>query len=155
MSDLTTKPVRRIGLSFSDEEAVIVEIQRLRKGNTRAGHWTLAQVCDHLERSIRSRMQPGPFPPNTPEQVARRAEFEQVLATGRIPDGITAPDSMQPAPGCGDEAIDACIECLRQFRAFAGPVAPHRLFGHLSEADARRLNLIHCAHHLSFLLANE
>jgi hypothetical protein len=73
------------------------------------------------------------------------------MAGWKLPDGISAPDSMMPPAGCGDEAIDAFITTLTNFKSFPGPIAPHRLFGQLSDADARRLNLIHCAHHLSYL----
>ncbi len=151
MSEVTAKPSRRIGLSFADEEAVIADIQRLRKGYVRAGSWSLAQICDHLDKGIQLRMKPGPFEPDTPEQEARKAMRKQILTTGELPDGIAAPDYMQPPADCADNSIDACIARLREFAAFKGPIAPHRLFGRLPEADARRLNLIHCARHLSFL----
>jgi hypothetical protein len=96
-------------------------------------------------------MQSGPFPANTPEQDGRHAMLQQVLASGRLPDGIEAPASMMPPEDCPDDAVDAFIATLKEFKAFPGPIAPHRIFGHLSEADARRLNVIHCAHHLSYL----
>ena len=58
---------------------------------------------------------------------------------------------MTPPPVCGDDAIDSFLATLERFKKFPGPIAPHRLFGHLADADARKLNLIHCAHHLSYL----
>lgn len=152
MSNATSKPARRIGIHFIDEECVVMEIQRLRDGHDRAGNWTLAQVCDHLDKGIQARMKAGPFPPNTPEQDARKAMFATILATGQLPDGIEAPDFMQPPATCDDASIDACIVRLREFATFNGPIAPHRLFGHLAQDEARRLNLIHCARHLSFLI---
>lgn len=146
-----TQPQRRY-LNFGDIDQVIAEIRRLRKGYVKAGNWSLPQICWHLDAAIQARMQPGPFPPNTPEQDARRPAFEQVLATGRLPEGIVAPEPMVPPPDCGDAAIDACLQRLEQFKRFAGPIAPHRIFGHLKDDEARRLNLIHCAHHLGFLV---
>ena len=79
------------------------------------------------------------------------ARQRQILASGRLPDGQTAPDFMTPPTDCGDDAIDAFLARLEQFKNFPGPIAPHRLFGQLSDADARTINLIHCAHHLSYL----
>lgn len=151
MSNTTSPPSRRRGLSYENEEAVINDIQRLRSGYAKAGNWTLAQVCDHLDRGTKARMAPGPHEPTTPEQAARKSMVEQILATGELPDGIQAPDFMQPPADCGDEAIDRLIARLREFARFTGPIAPHRLFGHLPEQQIRRLNLIHCARHLSFL----
>jgi hypothetical protein len=97
-------------------------------------------------------MQKGPFPPNTPEQDARRPVFEQVMRSGQLPSGIDAPSQAVPPPDAGDSAIDDFIKTLTRFKNYREPIAPHRIFGHLSDADARRLNLIHCAHHLSHLV---
>jgi hypothetical protein len=143
---------RREGLSFADEDAAIADIEQLREGNARTGGWTLGQVCWHLDKTIQARMQPGPFPPNTPEQDARRPIYEQVMASGKLPQGLIAPEHLVPPGDAGDESIDACITTLRQFKNFKGPIAPHRLFGHMSDADAHKQNLIHVAHHLSHLV---
>lgn len=142
---------QRRKLHFRSEDEVILDIETLRRGYTRHGNWTLAQICNHLDKGIQSRMKPGPFPPNTPEQDARRTMAQTILSTGTLPEGIGAPDFMQPPADSGEESIDACIGRLREFKTFAGPIAPHRLFGHLPDDEARKLNLIHCAHHLSFL----
>ncbi len=138
-------------LNFNSEDDVIADVNALRRGYGQAGAWSLPRMCHHLECAVRFRMQPGPFPPNTPEQDGKLAMFRDIMATGRLPSGIVAPDAMLPPDDCGDRAIDALIVALSEFKRFTGPVAPHRIFGHLPDADARRLNLIHCAHHLSYL----
>jgi hypothetical protein len=145
------RAARREGLQFKSDDDVIAEVNRLRRGYTQAGAWSLPQVCYHLDKATQLRMQPGPFPPTTAEQAARREQLHNVLATGRLPEGLQAPSPMQPPPGCGDAAIDAFIVTLERFANFPGPIAPHRLFGQLIDADARRMNRIHCAHHLSHL----
>lgn len=142
---------RRRTLHFKTEDDVIADVRNLRKGYTQAGHWTLPQVCWHLNVGVQARMKAGPFPPNTPEQDARKPQILQVLASGQIPNGIVAPPAAVPPADAGDQAIDDLIASLRQFKTFPGPIPPHRLFGHLNDADARKLNLIHCAHHLSYL----
>jgi hypothetical protein len=142
---------RREQLRFKSEDDVVADVNRLRRGYARAGAWSLPQVCCHLDKSMQYRMRPGPFESTTPEQAARGDQLQQILTSGRLPDGQAAPDFMTPPPDCGDAAIDAFLARLEQFKNFPGPIAPHRLFGHLSDADARRINLIHCAHHLSYL----
>jgi hypothetical protein len=145
------KPPRRRVLQFNSEDEVIGEVKRLRQnGCEPAGRWSLAQACWHLDRATQARMRPGPFPPNTPEQDARAAMFAEILRNGALPDGIQAPDEMTPPDACADDAIDGFLATVERFKAFPGPIAPHRLFGKLSDADARRLNLIHYAHHLSY-----
>jgi len=138
-------------LRFNSEDDVIAEVQKLRHGYTQAGSWNLPRICWHLNVGVQNRMKAGPFAPNTPEQEARQGQIRQILASGRLPSGIAAPEGAVPPPDAGDEAIDALLASLEQFKKFPGPIPPHRLFGHLADGDARTLNLIHCAHHLSFL----
>jgi hypothetical protein len=59
---------------------------------------------------------------------------------------------MQPPANVPESTIDDLIASLKQLKAYKGEIAPHRLFGHIPDAEARKLNLIHCAHHLSYLV---
>jgi hypothetical protein len=149
---LDPKHARR-DLSFANEDEVIADVEKLRRGHVRLGGWTLEQICWHLEQGVRYRMAPPPHPANTPEQNARAGVLKQVLASGKLPGNIIAPDPMVPPKNVGPEAIDSFIQSMREFKAFPGPIAPHRVFGKIEpESDARRVNLIHCAHHLSYLV---
>ena len=139
-------------LDFATEDDAIAEVERLRRGcSPVAGKWTLEQACWHLNAAVLYRMKQGPFPPNTSEQDSRAGALQQVLTSGKLPPGINAPDDMIPPAESDARAVDALITSLKQLRDYKGKIAPHRIFGHLSDADARRLNLIHCAHHLSKL----
>jgi hypothetical protein len=144
---------KRRKLRYADEAAVIADVNELRRGYRQHGTWTLPQICWHLAAGVRSRMAPcpNPMPANTPEQDALRPMFEKVMAAGELPSGLPAPDRMMPPADPGDAAIDDFIAAMKQFAAFPGPIAPHARFGNLPDAEARRLNLIHCAHHLSHL----
>ena len=75
-----------------------------------------------------------------------------MLASGKIPDGLISPDAMTPPADTPDSAVDDFLTTLKRFEAYRGELAPHRLFGNMSDADRRRHQLIHCAHHLSFLV---
>jgi hypothetical protein len=106
----------------------------------------------HLNQATMGRMKPGPHADDTPEQIGRRPLLQQVLATnGYLPDGIAAPDPLQPPADAPESVIDDLVASLRQLKSYKGEIAPHRLFGRIPDVDARRLNLIHCAHHLSYL----
>ena len=143
---------RRPNLSFATDEDVIADVTRLRRGYAKSGGWTLPQACWHLAKTTEMRMKRGPFPDDTPEQVARRPVLEKALASGQLPDGIVAPPDFTPPADCGEEAIDLFVDTLRRLSAWREPIAPHRLFGRIADDDARRLNRIHCARHLSFLV---
>lgn len=147
-----TSPARRIGLQFKNEDEVIADVSHLREGYERAGSWSLPQTCWHLEKTVLSRLRPGPFDDDTPEQTQRKAAIPQLLAAGALPHGIVAPSDVVPPEDADDSSIDALIAALKRLKAFKGEIAPHLFFGRLRDADARQLNLIHCAHHLSYLV---
>jgi hypothetical protein len=132
----------------------IADVRTLCKGYAQAGNWTLEQVCWHLNFATRMRMKPGPFEPNTPEQDARAPIFAKVLAEGKLPPGLVAPDTMVPPTDADSSAVTQLVDALEKLKSFPGPFAPHRLFGHMSDADSRRQILIHAAHHLSYLAPN-
>lgn len=142
---------RRSDLAYTTEDEVIDEVNRLRRGYVQAGSWSLPQICVHLDKALQFRMQPGPFPPDTADQAAKKSLIPDILAAGKLPEGIKAPEPMLPPADCGEASIDSFLATMEKFKHFPGPIAPHRIFGHLTDADARRLNLIHCAHHLSYL----
>ena len=143
------KSGRRL-IRFASEDDAITDVRRLRQqGYTQVGTWSLPQMAWHLNRAVLPRMKPGP---DAPEQIARKPLAQHVLSmNGYLPDGIVAPPEMAPPADAPEASIDELIASLEQLRDFKGEIAPHRLFGKLPDADARRLNLIHCAHHLSYL----
>lgn len=145
----------REDLQFASENEAIADIERLRLGYEQRGGWSLPQVCWHLHKTVQNRLRPGPHDPDTPEQQARMPIVEQMLASGKLPQGIIAPEDLTPPADVGEEAIDVCIATLGQLRDHRGPLAPHRLFGTLPDDLARKQNLIHIAHHLSHLVPHD
>jgi hypothetical protein len=150
---LEPKLKRRENLRYASDEDVAADVRKLRNGYTRAGAWTLPQACCHLDLAMKARMQPGPFPPTTPEQEARRPMMREILASGQMPDGLQSPEPFLPPPSeqCGDDAIDSFLATLEKWKSYPGPFAPHRIFGQISPDEWRALNRIHCARHFSFL----
>src|SRR5205085_6426867 len=115
-------------------------VRRLRSDACeQSGQWSLPQVCHHLTQSLNWSMRPGPFPPDTPEQQASTPRLEQILASGRLPDGLQAPDHMQPPLDAGDAAVDTFLTTLKQYAQYEGELAPHRLFGRRSRDVIHRL----------------
>lgn len=149
---IPTAPPRRGGLRYENVDQVIADVKNLRRGwEHTAGQWTLAQACWHLGFAMRASMTPGPDVPETPEQLAMKPRKDAILAAGRLPMTIQSPERALPPPDAGEEAIDSFLATLEKYKSYPGPFAPHRLFGKLTDDEARRLALIHCAHHLSYL----
>jgi hypothetical protein len=149
-----TATIQRRKLNYTNVDAVIADVQSLRKGYTQNGNWTLPQICWHLSTVIERTGHPA-TEPATPDQQKRRPMFEQILATGLLPAGrIDAPETVLPPANCDDAAIDAFLATLRKLAVYPEKTASHRLFGPMTADQYKRQSLIHCAHHLSHLTAN-
>jgi hypothetical protein len=144
--------MQRRPLTFTNFFDVIADVNHLRRGYTPGGNWTLAQVCRHLDIAMTNAMRPGPYPENTPIQNQNRPALEDILETGMLPEGIPATAEGVPPADAPESAIDNFLVTLKKYEAHTDAYAPHRLFGDMKRFEARKLALIHCAHHLSHLL---
>ncbi|AMV40514.1 DUF1569 domain-containing protein [Planctomyces sp. SH-PL62] len=145
-------PGRRT-LQFQDFQEIHADVERLLKGHTKLGAWSLSQVCDHLAATTRRAVE---TPADAPQDLSLRvgdARRDQVLTSGILPEGIPMPaGAAAPEDGDPREAAGRLREALAALEASPGPAAPHRLFGPLTKDQWRRLACIHCAHHLSFII---
>ena len=138
-------------LKFADTDAAAAEVERLRKGYTATGEWTLPQMCKHLDMAIRYSMKPAPERKNE-ITFLQWVQLKLILGFGQIPSGIYAPKRIIPPDDTPDSAIDGFLGALREMDEFKGEFAPHPRFGKVKRKDYVRLHLIHCAHHLGFLM---
>ena len=129
------------------------EVERLRRGHTTVGNWTLAQICRHLA-TVCSRVVDLPAStPRDPSLELGEERKREVLETA-----VSPKDCPRLRASCREGGLDEGEEAenLRQaiayFQSSPGPVAPHRLFGPLTRDEWHRLQCIHCAHHLSFAI---
>ncbi|MDB5296207.1 MAG: hypothetical protein JWO31_2190 [Phycisphaerales bacterium] len=141
---------RRTELNYPGAAAVVADLRRLRRGYARTGAWSLEQACWHLRAATEAVLRP-PAGPATPEQAAARPVLEQVLA-GAYPPGLDAPGPFVPPADAGPGEVDALVETLGRLVAYPHPTAAHRRFGPVTRDELVRLVLVHCAHHLGFLV---
>jgi hypothetical protein len=153
---MTRSTLSRRPLDFTNLAAVLTDVEALHAGGYRtAGNWDLAQCCGHLAGWVSFPVVGFPIKPFPwlVRVTVGRFLAGQVLKTRRFPAGGWTVKETVPAAG-GDEA--AAVERLRRsvaaFESHAGEYLPSPLFGKLSPAEWRQFHLIHCAHHLSFLL---
>ena len=146
--------MRRRQLTFHNRDDVLAEVERLRSGYTRLGRLDLAQICTHLADTCDGYVNgfnvEGPWYMRCLlAPVARRI----VLTFNWIPAGVRVPDSFMPRPGIDlEESMARLRRNLEQFDAHPGEYAPHPFLGGMTRPQYRKLNLLHCAHHLSFLI---
>jgi hypothetical protein len=64
---------------------------------------------------------------------------------------VPGPPEIMPTDTLGArEEAEGLRAAIAHYQASPGPVVAHRIFGPLTKAEWDRLQLIHCAHHLSF-----
>lgn len=137
-------------LALSDFDAVLRETANLQSnGYDRAGNWSLGQVCTHLALAIESSLD-GFARLNA--TFVDRSLLELVFKKQRMRTGVPMPEGL--APEAADDAagvgrLQAAIDRLRTHR---GDMRPHPYFGPIMRDEWLQFHLIHCSHHLGFLL---
>lgn len=156
--------VTRRTLTFNTLDEVLADVERLQvKGYTATGKWDLAQVCQHLAEWVRFPVQG--FPKMNPvfglifwmlRKTVGRKKLEGYLANKSFPAGKpTMPATVFPPGMAAQKATELLHASVVALQQHTGPVYPSPLFGAMTYDECVQMQLIHCAHHLSFLVPNE
>jgi Protein of unknown function (DUF1569) len=145
-------PGRR-SLSFGNFDEIMPDVKRLLQGHTTVGNWSLAQICRHVATVMRRVVDLPASTPQDPSLWVGEEQKRQIFDSGMLPEGIQGPAVVMPTEAFGErEEADGLRQAIEHYKASAGPAIAHRLFGPLTKAEWDRLTLIHCAHHLSFVV---
>ena len=151
----------RRDLTFATFDDIVLDAENLlARGYDRAGNWDLAQCCGHLAEWMRFSLDGYPKVPLLlrPVVAVMRATLgtgmlKKIITTGKFDTGGRTLKETVFAPGGNDAAAVAKLrETVERFKAHAGPFHPSPLLGQLTRGGWVRVNLAHCAHHLSFLV---
>ena len=144
-------------LHFADFAAVRAELDRLARGYDQAGNWDLAQACDHLNFFITGSLNGHRFKvPWLFKVLFGRLVLRRILSGRKMKTGVFTPQ--KPLPESGGDATAAVANLkatLARFEQHQGEFHDSPFFGHLTPDQWRDLHLIHCAHHLGFLLPRD
>jgi len=155
-----TKPARR-SLRFESLDDVLRDAEGLlATGYTKTGSWSLGQVCGHLAAWFRYQM--DGYPP-TPlllrpmfwvaRNIVAKWMMKKMFAHGQMKPGMaTIPQSVMPADADDAAGVAELRDAVARWKAYTGPLQPSPLFGHCTREQWFKGHLIHCAHHLSFLV---
>lgn len=150
---------RQLRLNSLDE--IIADAENLHtRGYEKTGQWDLAQICNHCACWVRYPMDGFPQPPwyLKPLLVVLKhtlmKKIEKQMKQDRtFPKGVsTAPMTVFPAGQDESSAVLNLKNELLRMKTFAGPMHPSPLRGLLSKDEWVQTHLVHCAHHLSFLV---
>lgn len=141
-------------LRFDHLDDVVREAESLlAAGYTRAGQWSLGQMCDHLAQTV-ERCQDG-FPMMMPAPIRwliTWIAWKKVLRHEQINRAVPAPKWLQPPDQIEDRAgVERLKAAIARYHKHTGPLHPSPVFGKMSADDWRAVHLWHSEHHLSFL----
>jgi len=148
-------------LAFTDLNEVVKDTEHLLAvGYDKAGNWELAQVCRHLADWMRFPIEGFPRPPLSIRLILwgvrntlGKSLFRKYVDGNAMPAGKpTMPQTVALPGGDPIAAVADLGAAVERFRAYTGEIHDSPLFGAMTKDDATRLQLIHCAHHLSFLV---
>lgn len=126
--------------------------QLASSGRTRGREWSLAQIADHLARSIESttrRSPPRADGPRGPRRWLKWVIREFTLVTGWIPPGLPASESVTPPPDVAlDEALARLQRAISHLQSWTGDPPMHPILGPMPRKRWIRFHLIHARHHL-------
>jgi hypothetical protein len=151
---------QRRNVAFGNLDEVAADVRNLlANGYSMRGDWNLAQVCGHLNDWMRFPMDgyPRAWAPIRAmlwlmKVTVGRKQLKRILAEGFRAKTPTMPQTVHAADAITDAAaVEQLLETVNRFKDFEGPLAVSPVFGELSPDEAMRLQLRHCAHHLSFL----
>lgn len=149
-------------LKFNSLDDALADARRLMEsGYTMLGKWDLGQVCGHCADWLRFPADGYPraaFPLNAllwlmkatlGTSMRRKILRDEQFASGKP----TMPETVKPRGSLNDAAGVAALEAAAtRFQQHTGPWHASPLFGEMTRDEHLRLQLIHLAHHLSFLI---
>ncbi len=125
-------PGRRT-LRYASLDDVMPDVERLLEGHSTVGHWSLAQICRHLSTVMRRVVDLPASTPQDPSKWVSEDQKRQVLDSGLLPEGLPGPPEIMPADSLDErEEAEGLRSAIAHYRASAGPVIPHRIFGPLT-----------------------
>ena len=148
-------------LTFDTLDDVVRDAESLLAGGyDKAGNWDLAQVAKHLAEWLRFPVEGFPRMPIflrpifwLMRKTIGRKKFLGYIATKSFPAGKpTMPQTVAPPGGDPAAAVAELKKSVERLKAHTGPIVPSPLFGDMTRDECIRMQLVHAAHHLSFLV---
>ena len=147
---------RRMDLHFDSLRDAISEVERLHQsGWERAGTWSLGQILDHLNITLRFTFGEIPFFLPPPLRPVVKFFFWPTVVKG-LPIRLkgVAPKPIQPRPEPDErEMVQTFVELVERHFDESIPFAPiHPVFGRLDREGWLLVHQWHVTHHLSFMV---
>jgi hypothetical protein len=156
-----SQTTQRRALKFDTLDEVIRDVEMLHsKGYNRLGNWDLAQISLHLADWLRYPVEGYPKMPLflrpimwTMKVTMGKGMLRKILKSGKMSEkGQTMPQTVHASGEDPTQAMEKLKTAIESWKKHSGEYHPSPLFGKWDRETATKLQLIHCAHHLSFLV---
>ncbi len=152
----STNHRKRRPLAFVTLSEIMPEVRRLQPAHRTVGNWNLGQICTHLAASVNGSIDGFDLTHHRLKRwlIPRLMLF--VTYRYGIPAGYTVDANITP-PNHVDlsTAIGELADAIERYAHHTGLLQAHPLFGRLDREQWDRLQCFHCAHHLSFVIADK
>lgn len=142
-------------LRFATLDDMLADVNHLRTaGYTKLGEWELPRMMDHIAKQMTMLLEPdGPRVPWPVQWIARWAIHRMAVRKKYLPFKAKAAASLKPSPDATDaSAYASLLAAVERLRALKGDLIDTHAFGKMSRHDYIQMQLVHAAHHLSFLV---
>jgi len=156
--------MNRRELDWTDFADVMTDVSRLqREGYTAVGKWDLPQICEHLSDWMTYPLDGFPTQAGLVAWILPVVRFglgkrmlRGILTSGTMSAGSpTLPESIHVRPSISQPSVERLGRSVDRLIRSNGPYHPSPLFGDMTRDELLRLHMIHCRHHLSFLVPKE
>ncbi len=159
MSVNTKRVAGRRELHFQSLDDILAEAQMLATSNARTlGNWTLAQIFEHLARSLEASLDGVQGRVPLAMRILARP-FKKRFLSKPTPSGFQLPSGVRRDLLPSDEAsTEAALHRLRvaiERSKSQSHREPHLVFGRISEQEHNQIQLRHAEMHLSFAVPQE
>jgi hypothetical protein len=147
-------------LTFQNFDDVIADVKRLEaEGYQAHGKWDLSQICEHLADWMSYPMDGFPKSPlfvrwmlAILRATVGKTMLKDFTSKQKMKENQpTIPNSVHSSQDDARKSVERLLQLIERFRRYRGELHPSPLFGALDHEQATKLQLAHCAHHLSFL----
>lgn len=151
-------------LAWTELSEVVNDVENLRvSGYHSVGKWNLAQCCGHIADWMTFPLDGFPRQPwiiraflSLLKWTMGKRQLRKILFTRSMPKGNpTMPETVYPSEIDASEEVERLKRTVQRLQESQGPYHASPLFGDMSRRDLLDLQIIHAAHHLSFLLPSK
>lgn len=150
-------------LNFESMDEISRDAEMLHQGGyTAVGQWNLSQACGHIASWMRYPMDGFPVLPIylrpvfwVMKHTMGKGMLKKIIESNSMKEKAPTISSTVPKPDEDEgQAVQLLVDTVNRFKAWEDDFYPSPLFGDMDRETLTKLQWIHSAHHLSFLIPN-